>query len=198
LAKTEAKHAQPKHTEAQRSSFDAKMPWVPDPSWLWIARYSAKLSNQQGSCMHLTLEWGVPPEERRKIALGALADRGAARVFLEVLRCATPFTRRRAVANGAGIGVFSTYACALGGKIIPLEVELRRRYDIWPSYRPGCGRIPTVRHMIDWLGEAFSPAKFPWFKDEFIHPSEFKSVYKGETLTHLFGGLLDRRTVEPE
>ena len=29
-----------------------------------------------------------------------------------------------AVANGAGIGVFPTYACALGGKIVPLEVEL--------------------------------------------------------------------------
>ena len=93
-----------------------------------------------------------------------------------------------AVANGAGIGVFPTYACALGGKIIPLEIELRRPFDIWLSYHPGSGRIPRVRHMIDWLVEAFNPAKFPWFKDEFIHPGEFKGVYKGETLTQLFGG----------
>ncbi len=93
-----------------------------------------------------------------------------------------------AVANGAGIGVFPSYACALGGKMIPLEVELRRSFDIWLSYHPGSGRIPRVRHMIDWLVEAFSPARFPWFKDEFIHPSEFKAVYKGESLTHLFGG----------
>jgi len=93
-----------------------------------------------------------------------------------------------AVANGAGIGVFPTYACALGGKIIPLEVELRRPFDIWLSYHRGSGRIQRVRHMIDWLVEAFNPAKFPWFKDEFIHPSELKGVYKGESLTHLFGG----------
>jgi DNA-binding transcriptional LysR family regulator len=93
-----------------------------------------------------------------------------------------------AVANGAGIGLFPTYACALGGKIIPLEVELRRPFDIWLSYHPGSGRIPRVRHMIDWLVEAFNPAKFPWFKDEFIHPNELKAVYKGESLTHLFGG----------
>jgi DNA-binding transcriptional LysR family regulator len=93
-----------------------------------------------------------------------------------------------AVANGAGIGAFPTYACALGGKIIPLEVELRRPFDIWLSYHAGSGRIPRVRHMIDWLVEAFNPAKYPWFKDEFIHPSEFKSVYKGEALTNLFGG----------
>jgi DNA-binding transcriptional LysR family regulator len=93
-----------------------------------------------------------------------------------------------AVANGAGIGVFPTYGCALGGKIIPLDIELRRPYDIWLSYHAGSGRIPRVRHMIDWLVEAFNPAKFPWFKDEFVHPSEFKAVYKGESLTHLFGG----------
>jgi DNA-binding transcriptional LysR family regulator len=93
-----------------------------------------------------------------------------------------------AVANGAGIGVFPTYACALGGKMIPLEIELRRPYEIWLSYHPGSGRIPRVRHMIDWLVEAFNPAKFPWFKDEFVHPREFKAVYKGESLAHLFGG----------
>jgi hypothetical protein len=33
--------------------------------------------------------------------------------------------------------------------------------------------------MIDWLVEAFNPTKFPWFKDEFVHPREFKPVYKG-------------------
>jgi DNA-binding transcriptional LysR family regulator len=93
-----------------------------------------------------------------------------------------------AVANGAGIGMFPSYACALGGKIIPLEIELRRPYDIWLSYHPGSGRIPRVRQMIDWLVAAFDPARFPWFKDEFIHPSEFKAVHKGESLTHLFGG----------
>jgi hypothetical protein len=45
------------------------------------------------------------------------------------------------VAHGAGIGVFPTYASTLGGKIIPLEVELRRRCDIWLSDHPGNGGI---------------------------------------------------------
>ncbi len=95
-----------------------------------------------------------------------------------------------AVANGAGIGVFPSYACALGGKMVPLEIELRRPFDIWLSYHPSSGRIPRVRYMIDWLVEAFNPAKYPWFKDEFVHPREFKAVYMGEPLTHLFGGFL--------
>jgi DNA-binding transcriptional LysR family regulator len=93
-----------------------------------------------------------------------------------------------AVANGAGIGIFPTYACALGGRMIPLDIDLRWSFDIWLSYHPGNGRIPRVRHMIDWLVEAFNPAKYPWFSDEFIHPREFKAVYMGEPLTHLFGG----------
>jgi DNA-binding transcriptional LysR family regulator len=93
-----------------------------------------------------------------------------------------------AVANGAGIGAFPTYACALGGKMQPLDIELRWSLDIWLSYHPGSGRIPRVRRMIDWLVEAFNPVKYPWFKDEFIHPRELKAVYMGEPLTHLFGG----------
>jgi DNA-binding transcriptional LysR family regulator len=93
-----------------------------------------------------------------------------------------------AVANGAGIGVFPTYALALGGKLTPLDVDLRWSFDIWLSYHPTSGRIPRVRHMIDWLIEAFNPAKYPWFRDEFIHPRELKAVYMGAPLTHLFGG----------
>jgi DNA-binding transcriptional LysR family regulator len=93
-----------------------------------------------------------------------------------------------AVANGAGIGIFPTYASALGGKMVPLDIDLRFSYDIWLSYHPGSGRIPRVRHMIDWLLEAFNPAKYPWFRDDFVHPREFAAVYMGEPLTHLFGG----------
>src|SRR5258708_1494309 len=58
-----------------------------DPSWLWFARYSAKFTKRKGLCMHLTLERGVPQEERRQVALGSLTDWDAARVFLEVVRC---------------------------------------------------------------------------------------------------------------
>jgi DNA-binding transcriptional LysR family regulator len=93
-----------------------------------------------------------------------------------------------AVANGAGIGVFPTYALALGGNIIPLDIELPWSFDIWLSYHPTSGRIPRVRRMVDWLIEAFNPAKYPWFRDEFIHPRELKAVYMGAPLTHLFGG----------
>jgi DNA-binding transcriptional LysR family regulator len=93
-----------------------------------------------------------------------------------------------AVANGAGIGIFPTYALALGGKMLPLDVEARWSFDIWLSYHPGSDRIPRVRSMVDWLIEAFNPAKYPWFGDDFIHPRELDAVFMGEPPTHLFGG----------
>lgn len=107
---------------------------------------------------------------------------------LAVMRTNVSSANYWAVAHGAGIGVFPTYACALGGKIIPLEVDLRWSYDIWLTYHATSGRIPRVRHMIDWLVDAFNPGKYPWFKDEFIHPHELKTVYMGEPLTQMFGG----------
>jgi hypothetical protein len=137
------------------------------------------------------LERGVAQEHRRKAALGSLTDWDAPDLKavrlgrMHLMFFASQKIWKPTVAHGAGIGVFPTYASALGGKIIPLEVELRRRCDIWPSHHPGNGRIARIRH---WLVDTFNPAKFPWFKDEFIHPSEFKGVYKGETLTQLFGG----------
>lgn len=114
---------------------------------------------------------------------------GVAQRDLVVLKTNVSSANYWAVANGAGIGVFPSYACALGGKLTPLEIELNRPLDIWLSYHPGSGRIPRVRHMIDWLVEAFNPARFPWFKDEFVHPREFKDMYMGDPPTQLFGGL---------
>ncbi|WP_375411923.1 LysR family transcriptional regulator [uncultured Bradyrhizobium sp.] len=93
-----------------------------------------------------------------------------------------------AVANGAGIGLFPTYACVLGAKIVPLDIDLHRSFDIWLSYHPGSSRIPRIRHMIDWIVEAFNSKRFPWFKDEFIHPNDLKAVYKEESLRNLFEG----------
>ena len=130
--------------------------------------------------MRVALEKGVPREGPDKAALAGARDWDPARVFLEVVRCAsfgsaagrlnlpinivrrriddfvrrigaTPFTRDassandRAIANDARIGAFPTYACALGGKIIPLKIECAGRSIFGcPTIQataasPGCG-----------------------------------------------------------
>jgi hypothetical protein len=84
--------------------------------------------------------------------------------------------------------VISDLRLRLGAKIVPLEVNLQRPFDIWLSYHPGSNRIPRIRRMIDWIVEAFNSTRFPWFKDEFIHPNDLKAVYKEESLISLFEG----------
>jgi DNA-binding transcriptional LysR family regulator len=63
-----------------------------------------------------------------------------------------------------------------GGALIPLDLDPHWSFDIWLSYHPTSGRIPRVRQMIDWLIEAFNPAKYPWFRDELIHPGKINAV----------------------
>ena len=114
--------------------------------------------------MSLALERGVPQEERQNISLGGLVDWDAALIFLAVVRC----------------GSFRSAAERVDMSINVVRSRL--------SYHPGNGRIPRIRRAISWLVEAFNSVKFPWFRDEFVHPSEFKAVYMGESLTHLFRG----------
>ncbi len=93
-----------------------------------------------------------------------------------------------AIAKGAGIGLLPTYASAIGAKVVPIDIDLHRAFDIWLSYHPASRGIPRVAHMIDWIIEAFNPVQFPWFRDEFIHPNELPKTYKGEPLVNLFEG----------
>ena len=95
-----------------------------------------------------------------------------------------------AIAKGAGIGLLPTYATAIGARVIPIDVELRRPFEIWLAYHPDAKRIPRVRYAIEWLVEAFNPEKFPWFRDEFIHPKYLPKLYRGQPLVNLFEGFL--------
>lgn len=118
---------------------------------------------------------------------------GVPQANLLVMRTNVSSANYWAVSKGAGIGLFPTYAAAIGTKLVPLDIDLRQPFDIWLSYHPDSNRIPRIRRMIDWIVESFSPARYPWFRDEFIHPNELKSVYKGEPLTNMFEGFTSER-----
>jgi DNA-binding transcriptional LysR family regulator len=90
------------------------------------------------------------------------------------------------ITKGAGIGLLPTYASAIGAKVIPLDIDLQRSFDIWLTYHADAKRIPRVRHMIEWIVEAFNPAVYPWFRDEFIHPRDLPAAYHGEPIINFF------------
>jgi DNA-binding transcriptional LysR family regulator len=113
---------------------------------------------------------------------------GVALQDMVVMKTNTATSNYWAVVKGAGIGVFPTYAYAIGAQLIPLQIDLHFERDIWLSYHPGSQRIARCRRMIDWIVDAFNPSKFPWFRDEFIHPTELEKLYKGGPLINMFEG----------
>lgn len=96
------------------------------------------------------------------------------------------------IVKGAGIGMLPTYAQAIGAHLIPLDIGVVHPIDIWMTYHPDAKRIARVKRTIDWIVQAFDPQRFPWFRDEFIHPDKLSEIYKGEPLANLFAGYLGK------
>lgn len=93
------------------------------------------------------------------------------------------------IAKGGGIGVLPTYARWIGAPLVPLDLGIHETVDVWLTYHPDAKRIPRVSRLIDWAIQAFSPDKFPWFRDEFIHPNKLMDVYQGDELVALNAGM---------
>lgn len=89
------------------------------------------------------------------------------------------------VVKGAGIGALPTYAQVLGAHLVPLNPNTTYPVDIWLTYHPDAKRIARVQSTIDLVQDAFDPRKFPWFRDEFIHPDKLMTLYNGAPLPAL-------------
>jgi DNA-binding transcriptional LysR family regulator len=94
-----------------------------------------------------------------------------------------------ALVKGVGIGWAPTYIHAMQPRIVPVDIDRVFSFDLWLTYHPDAARIPKVRLLIDWVIESFNPKKFPWFRDEFIHPRDLPKLYKGPPLVNLFEAL---------
>jgi len=98
------------------------------------------------------------------------------------------------IAKGAGIGLLPTYAHAVDSQLVPLDLGVHEMADIWLTFHPDARRIARVARLIDWVTQAFSSQKYPWFRDDFVHPNQFKDLYRAEPLA-LFGGAGDKPVV---
>lgn len=92
------------------------------------------------------------------------------------------------IIKGAGIGVLPTYAHILGASLVPLDLDVHETVDVWLTYHPDVKRIVRVRRLIDWIIQSFSPQRFPWFRDGFVHPKDFARTYKGGPLGTITSG----------
>jgi len=95
-----------------------------------------------------------------------------------------------AISKGAGVGWLPTYVPALGDPLIPLDLGAKFELDIWLAYHPDAKKIPRVRQLIEWTIQSFDGSKYPWFRDDFVHPNDLQKSYKGEPLVNLFAGFM--------
>ncbi|MGD9737855.1 MAG: LysR family transcriptional regulator [Bauldia sp.] len=75
-----------------------------------------------------------------------------------------------AVEKGAGIGALPTFASALDAPVVPVDLGIHHHMDIWLTYHPDVRDTKRVSHVIEWIRSIFDPIRYPWFRDEFIHP----------------------------
>lgn len=86
-----------------------------------------------------------------------------------------------AVIGGAGVGVFPTFACAISDDLVPLDLSLPLRFDIWLYHHAEASSVPAVRSTVAWLHDAFDPALYPWFRDDFVHPDDLPARERSES-----------------
>ena len=96
------------------------------------------------------------------------------------------------IVKGAGIGALPTYAEGIGAKLVPLDLGLPSAVvDVWMAYRSDAKRAARVRRTIEWLIQCYDPRRYPWFRDEFIHPERFSEIYKGGPLAAVLSDFRD-------
>ena len=71
-----------------------------------------------------------------------------------------------------GIGGLPTYALPLGAEVEPVDIGIKHQLDIWLTYHEDVRNVKRIALFIDWVRSLFDPKKYPWFRDEFIHPND--------------------------
>jgi DNA-binding transcriptional LysR family regulator len=164
---------------------------MPFASQSYVDTYGAPRTIEEGLRHRLVLQVA---DQTSTLDLFERTYPGVSQQGLVALRTNVSSAHYWSVAKGAGIGILPTYAGAVGARVIPIDVGLKFQFDIWLTYHPDAIRIPRVRRLVDWLIEAFDPRRFPWFRDEFIHPNDLQKEYRGAPIINLFEGFFGTGT----
>jgi len=79
----------------------------------------------------------------------------------------------QAVVNGVGIGAMPTAIASVEPDLVMLDVLTVGPAKLWLVHHREAARPARVRLVKDWLKSIFDPRTRPWYRSEFVHPSEF-------------------------
>jgi DNA-binding transcriptional LysR family regulator len=80
----------------------------------------------------------------------------------------------QAIRSGAGIGALPTFVLAFAPDLVMLDLEPLSHPFLFLRHRPMIENQQRVKLVKDWLLEMFDPTYQPWFREEFVHPSDFQ------------------------
>lgn len=78
-----------------------------------------------------------------------------------------------AVRNGAGIAALPTVASVFAPELVMLDLEPMARLELRMCVHRDIAGAARIRRVTQWLTDVFCQKSKPWFRAEFVHPSEF-------------------------
>jgi DNA-binding transcriptional LysR family regulator len=78
-----------------------------------------------------------------------------------------------AVKAGAGIAPMPTYVAVLEPELVMLDFPPLAKPTLWMCHHRDIARAARIQRVADWLIALFDQREKPWYRAEFIPPSEF-------------------------
>jgi DNA-binding transcriptional LysR family regulator len=78
-----------------------------------------------------------------------------------------------ALKYGGGIGPVPTGLVKLEPDLVVLNAPVVASPKLWMTFHLDVARAARVRRVTDWIKSVFDQRENPWFRPEFVHPSEF-------------------------
>lgn len=81
----------------------------------------------------------------------------------------------QAIQGGAGIGAVPTAMLPLAPDLVMLDIPPLAAPTLYLVHRRDALKSARVARVAEWVGSIFDSRERPWFRPEFVHPSEFET-----------------------
>jgi len=93
-----------------------------------------------------------------------------------------------AVCHGAGVSPLPTYALSVDPSLVLLDCSSVVTLPLWMCHHRELSHSARIRKVEEWLKTIFDARKKPWFRKEFVHPSEFMDLARAQAEAYRSGG----------
>ena len=93
-----------------------------------------------------------------------------------------------AIKEGVGLGVLPTFVAITEPDLVMLDLEPMAHPVLFLRHEPVATRQNRVQRVMEWLKEVFDPTNQPWYREEYIHPSEFDRLTSAAQRSDLRAG----------